>query len=162
LDEVAGQILPLDDVCGVFAREMLSRMHEVNPFPQIENLLLAMLRPNDNDAMLNQVLDSILRSGGATRVADLASQSRISRRHLERIFLRSVGIGPKLFSRIVRFQHLLRAPYNDWAMLAADSGYFDQAHLIRDFRQFTGQTPAAWHQKQVAFLQDSEPHAALT
>jgi AraC-like DNA-binding protein len=163
LDEVAGQILPLDDVWGVFAREVWNRVHEEkDPIPQIENVLLAMLRPTESDAVLNQALDNILRSKGAVPVADLASRSGSSRRHLERVFLRSVGIGPKLFSRIVRFQHLLRAPQHDWAALAADTGYFDQAHLIRDFRQFTGQTPAAWRQQQVAFLQDSEPHAALT
>ncbi len=156
LDEVAGQVLPLDEVWG-------SRIQAVeDPIPQIEALLLTMLRPVENGSALNHALDGIVRSNGAAPVADLASDAGISRRHLERIFRRGVGIGPKLFSRIVRFQHLLRAPQRDWALLAADSGYFDQAHLIHDFRQFTGQTPMAWRQRQVAFLQDSEPHAALT
>jgi len=156
LDEVAGRIVPLDDVWG-------SRIHDVeDAIPQIEALLLAMLRPPKNNAVLNQAVDGILRSNGAAAVADLASHAGISRRHLERIFLRNVGIGPKLFSRIVRFQRLLRAPQHDWALLAAESGYFDQAHLIHDFREFTGQTPMAWRQQQVAFLQDSEPHMALT
>jgi transcriptional regulator GlxA family with amidase domain len=121
-----------------------------------------MLRPVANDQVLNQALDLILRSNGAAQVEDLASNAAISRRHLERVFLRKVGIGPKLFSRIVRFQHLLRAPQSDWALMAADSGYFDQAHLIRDFREFTGQTPMAWRRQRVAFLQDSEAHVALT
>jgi AraC-like DNA-binding protein len=163
LDEVACQILPLEDIWGAFAREVLSRIEDVqDPIPQIESVLLAMLRPVEKDQVLDQALDYILRSNGAAQVKDLASNAGIPRRHLERVFLRSVGIGPKLFSRIVRFQHLLRAPQRDWARMAADSGYFDQAHLIRDFRQFTGQTPMAWRQQQVAFLQDSEPHAALT
>lgn len=61
---------------------------------------------------------------------------------------------PKVFSRIVRFQRVLRDPGRDWARIAADYGYFDQAHLIHDFRQFTGETPASWREKQVAFLQD--------
>lgn len=163
LDEVAGQILPLEDVWGRFAREVLSRVAEAqNPIQQIESLLLAMLRPVENDAVLNQALDGILRSNGAAAVADLASQAGISRRQIERVFLRKIGIGPKLFSRIVRFQHLLHAPQQDWALTAAECGYFDQAHLIHDFREFTGLTPAAWRQQQVAFLQDSEPHAAVT
>jgi AraC-like DNA-binding protein len=163
LDEVAGQILPLEDIWGVFAGEVLGRVQAAHdPIPCIESLLLAMLRPVDNDAVLNRALDGIVRSNGAAQVKDLTSYAGVSRRQLERIFLRKVGIGPKLFSRIVRFQHLLRAPQGDWAVMAADSGYFDQAHLIRDFREFTGQTPMAWRQQQVAFLQDSEPHAALT
>jgi len=163
LDEVAFQILPLEDIWGAFAREVLSRIEDAqDPIPQIESVLLAMLRPVEEVQALNQALDDILRSNGAAHVEDLASNAGISRRHLERVFLRGVGIGPKLFSRIVRFQRLLRAPQIDWAMMAADSGYFDQAHLIRDFRQFTGQTPMAWRQQQVAFLQDSEPHVPLT
>jgi AraC-like DNA-binding protein len=48
----------------------------------------------------------------------------------------------------------MNAPAAAWAALAADSGYFDQAHLIRDFRQFTGETPSAWRDRNVAFLQD--------
>ena len=163
LDEVASQLVPLEDILGVFARELLSRIHDAHdPIPQIENFLLSMLRPVDNDRVLSRVLDSILRSNGAAQVEDLASHAGISRRQLERVFLRRVGIGPKLFSRIVRFQRLLRAPQRDWAVMAADSGYFDQAHLIHDFREFTGQSPMAWRQQQVAFLQDSEPHTALT
>jgi AraC-like DNA-binding protein len=159
LDEVASRLLPLEDIWGAFAREALNRIEDAHdPILQIENLLLAMLRPVENDAVLSQALDGILRSNGAVQMADVASHAAISRRHLERIFLRKVGIGPKLFSRIVRFQHLLRAPQSDWAMMAADSGYFDQAHLIRDFREFTGRTPTAWRRQQVAFLQDSEPH----
>jgi AraC-like DNA-binding protein len=163
LDEVAGQILPLEDIWGTFAREALNRIEEAHdPILQIENVLLARLRPLENDAVLSRALDGILRSNGAVQMADLASRAAISRRHLERIFLRKVGIGPKLFSRIVRFQNLLHAPQRDWALMAADSGYFDQAHLIHDFREFTGQTPMAWRQQPVAFLQDSEPHVALT
>jgi AraC-like DNA-binding protein len=163
LDEVAGRILPLEDIWGGFAREVLSRLESAHdPIHQIENFLLAMLRPVDNDGVLGLALDAILRSNGAAQVEDLASRAGISRRQLERVFLRRVGIGPKLFSRIVRFQRLLRAPQCDWAVMAADSGYFDQAHLIHDFREFTGQTPMAWRRQQVAFLQDPEPHAALT
>jgi AraC-like DNA-binding protein len=163
LDDVCGQILPLEDIWGAFPREVFTRIQAAqDPIPQIESVLLAMLRPVANDQVLNQALDLILRSNGAAQVEDLASNAAISRRHLERVFLRKVGIGPKLFSRIVRFQHLLRAPQSDWALMAADSGYFDQAHLIRDFREFTGQTPMAWRRQRVAFLQDSEAHVALT
>ncbi|HEY6391252.1 MAG TPA: helix-turn-helix domain-containing protein [Bryobacteraceae bacterium] len=163
LNEVAGRILPLEDIWGRFAREILNRMEDArDPILQIESLLLEMLRPVESDAVLNRALDAIVRSNGAAPVADLASHAGISRRQIERVFLRRVGIGPKLFSRIVRFQHLLRAPQRDWAVMAADSGYFDQAHLIHDFREFTGQTPMAWRQQQVAFLQDPEPAAALT
>jgi transcriptional regulator GlxA family with amidase domain len=69
----------------------------------------------------------------------------ISGRQLERRFMSEVGLGPKLLCRILRFQQVFpaveRADKN-WARIAADCGYYDQAHLIRDFRQFAGQTPS--------------------
>ena len=65
----------------------------------------------------------------------------ISARHLERVFRERVGIEPKTFARIVRFQHVMNAPPENWAALAAGSGYFDQAHLTRSLKLFYGQTP---------------------
>jgi AraC-like DNA-binding protein len=56
-----------------------------------------------------------------------------------------VGIGPKVFSRIVRFQRTLRRIARTGLLPAAlDSGYYDQAHFIHDFKQFAGETPASY------------------
>ena len=70
----------------------------------------------------------------------------VSRRQLERKFLSEVGIGPKLLCRILRFQQVFRAMERDdatWAGIAAACGYYDQAHLIRDFQEFARETPSA-------------------
>lgn len=85
---------------------------------------------------------------GALPVEALADGLRISRQHLAQQFRQQVGITPKLFARICRFRHalaLLRDPSRDGdlAALAADCGYFDQSHLIRDFRDFADGTPGA-------------------
>jgi len=59
--------------------------------------------------------------------------------------MNEVGLGPKLLCRILRFQQVFRAVERadkNWARIAADCGYHDQSHLIRDFRQFAGQTPS--------------------
>jgi AraC-like DNA-binding protein len=64
---------------------------------------------------------------------------------MERRFLAGVGIGPKRFARILRFQRALREKTDDaraWADVALDCGYCDQAHFIRDFKSFTGTSPA--------------------
>ncbi len=68
-----------------------------------------------------------------------------SPRTLERSFHRWVGVSPKEFSRLLRFQRALRlsAPGVSWAAVAAQAGYTDQAHLGRDFRQFAGASPTA-------------------
>ena len=79
------------------------------------------------------------------------SVSGRSARTLERRFAREVGLAPKLFARVIRFQRVLEhieknAPV-DWARLALDAGYFDQAHLIRDFRTFAETTPERYRRE---------------
>jgi methylphosphotriester-DNA--protein-cysteine methyltransferase len=64
---------------------------------------------------------------------------------MERRFKRQVGIGPKLFCRIQRFQRVFREIESggNWVQAALACGYYDQAHLVRDMRQFSGETPTA-------------------
>ena len=87
-------------------------------------------------------------SHGAVTVEALADSLRVSRQHLALQFRQQVGITPKLFARICRFRRataLLRDPRRcgDLAALAAECGYFDQSHLIRDFRDFADGTPGS-------------------
>ncbi len=88
---------------------------------------------------------TLLRRRGRMRVAELARRSGWSRRQLEREFQRRVGISPKTLARIARFQNLLRLSGRNaarsWSDLAAVCGYADQAHLVREFREFAGATP---------------------
>lgn len=86
---------------------------------------------------------------GALPVEALADTLHVSRQYLALQFRQQVGITPKLFARICRFRRalaLLRNPSRagDLAALAADCGYFDQSHLIRDFRDFADSTPGAF------------------
>ncbi len=71
------------------------------------------------------------------------------RRFLDR-FRGEVGIAPKLFARVQRFQAVIRKVHTlrdvDWAAIAVECGYFDQAHFIHDFRAFSGFTPAQYFQ----------------
>lgn len=86
----------------------------------------------------------ILGSGGRTRIAALAGEIGWSRKHLAAEFTDAVGLGPKTLSRIVRFNRALRlSATQDWADIAADCGYADQAHLAREFRQMAGHAPTA-------------------
>ena len=87
----------------------------------------------------------ILRARGAVRIAALARTLGWTRRRLERAFARELGVRPKLFARIVRLNAALsgleageRASTVDTAL---DAGYFDQAHLLRDFRALAGRGP---------------------
>ncbi len=78
-------------------------------------------------------------------VGDVASSVELSPRRFIQVFTREVGMTPKHLSRILRFQRFSelarRADNPDWGELAAACGYFDQAHLINEVREFTGTTP---------------------
>ena len=86
----------------------------------------------------------------------LANDAGISSRQLERRFLREIGLGPKLLGRIIRFQQVFRAVERcdaAWATVAIECGYYDQAHLIRDFHQFARQTPGVLFGHQSALTE---------
>lgn len=81
---------------------------------------------------------------GRMRIRELADELNLSARQLERDFTREVGLTPKQFARIVRFQRVMRAfadGGNGWADVAADCGYTDQAHLVNEFRKLSGLAP---------------------
>jgi methylphosphotriester-DNA--protein-cysteine methyltransferase len=86
----------------------------------------------------------IVRAGGAARIGALAADAGLSLRQFERSFVKQVGVQPKLFARIARFEAVLdrkARSVRSWADVAQDFGYFDQMHMIHDFEEFTGQTP---------------------
>jgi AraC-like DNA-binding protein len=97
------------------------------------------------DSWILDLAAKIVSEAGLISVDTLASSTGISARQLERRFLQEVGVAPKLLCRILRFQRIFRSlEENDgrWATVAADCGYYDQAHLIRDFKQIAGDTPS--------------------
>ncbi|WP_186169720.1 helix-turn-helix domain-containing protein [Burkholderia gladioli] len=81
-------------------------------------------------------------------VCEVAARLGISERHLRRMFIETVGMSPNVFSRLMRFSRatdLARADRRkNWASIAAETGFYDQAHLIEEFRNFTGVTPDAF------------------
>lgn len=94
-------------------------------------------------------MESLRRHTGAPRVAELARWLGVSDRHLRRLVVDATGIAPRHFARIQRFHALLRsadpAPRPSWSMLAAQHGYADQSHLIREVQDLAGTTPARLH-----------------
>ncbi|GIF96413.1 AraC family transcriptional regulator [Catellatospora citrea] len=94
----------------------------------------------------------IMRSGGALRVGALAAETGWSRRHLCARFAAEFGVGPKDALRLVRFgrsTRLVREPHRRaLADIAAACGYYDQAHLAREWREFAGVAPSHWAQSE--------------
>jgi len=103
---------------------------------------------------ITQAIQDIERTSGLISIDDVANRIGLSTRQLQRRFAERVGISPKLFSRMQRFQGVLRTtedPSANWVTAAIHNGYYDQAHLIRDFRQFSGKPPTALLDRELDF-----------
>ncbi|MEM7234283.1 MAG: helix-turn-helix transcriptional regulator [Planctomycetota bacterium] len=99
------------------------------------------------DPLLESAATLIEARGGNVSMDDLLGRTGYSARQLERRFRDQLGLSPKKLARVVRFQRLLDAASNcdepDWSALSIDCGYYDQPHMIREFKSFTGVSPAA-------------------
>ena len=82
------------------------------------------------------------------RISALVRETGWSDYRFGRLFRRQIGMGPKRYARLMRFRGVVDAVYRcasvDWSGVAADGGYGDQAHLVREFRDFAGMTPTAF------------------
>jgi AraC-like DNA-binding protein len=100
------------------------------------------------DPQIQQAISSIKSSSGTIAIDMLSANLGISRQHLNRKFQIHLGLNSKTFCRIVRMHNLLakaRTVGNqDWCMLALDAGYYDQAHMIDDFHDLCGISPARY------------------
>lgn len=112
----------------------------------LEGAITQLMQRNPGaDARVASAVETIRRTHGDLRCDDLAERLGLTPRSLQRLFARQVGISPKLLARIVRFQRVFAARRDDpgsFARVAAQCGYADQSHLVRDFRDFAGMPPA--------------------
>jgi AraC-like DNA-binding protein len=89
---------------------------------------------------------AIRQGSGVVSVDELAREAGLSARQLRRLMIDETGVGPKMLARILRFRRaaaIAAREVRGWADIAAECGYFDQAHLVRDFREFAGVAPMA-------------------
>jgi AraC-like DNA-binding protein len=136
LTEVTDARIPLRDVTKRFPPVDPERLET------IESALRRVFADSKPDRRVDAAVDVILRSGGRASIDSVASAAGVSRQHLARAFAYHVGVSPKTFARVMRFRRALAlADGRGWADLAAELGYFDQSHLIADFREFAGVTP---------------------
>jgi AraC-like DNA-binding protein len=87
----------------------------------------------------------ILRGARGARIPAMAGRAGLGLRQFERRFVQQVGVSPKLFARIARFEAALdrmaRSPQGSWTEVAHRFGYYDQMHMVHDFSRFTDETP---------------------
>jgi AraC-like DNA-binding protein len=153
---LAGRVAGLDAVfgrAGVLLWEALAGAPGWEErFALLDEFLLERL----DDALspvpsVTRALGRLRASGGTVRVGELASEIGCSRRHLVDGFNEQVGISPKLLARILRFQRAVSfiGTGPGWAEIAARCGYYDQAHMVRDFHQFAGAAPGEFARRRL-------------
>jgi AraC-like DNA-binding protein len=148
LDEFTEQEIHLDDVLTK-SNDLVERISDADSFQERVEMFEAYHCSNNDKKplpfMVEYILEKINRTRGDIRIQELADETGYSTRHINNLFKKHVGISPKLFLRIVRFQRgidLLRSKgKSDFAGLAEEAGYYDQAHFINEFKEFSLTTP---------------------
>jgi len=149
VNETTGSSIAIEDIWrhegAMLEEQVLNAATDEQRVAILEHFLLHQLQQQDEDPVVTYCVASIRRSNGAVGIQQLADAANIGRRHLERRFISGVGISPKLLSRITRFQHTLQLleqkQFTSLTSLAYEGGFYDQAHFIKDFKEFTGLNP---------------------
>lgn len=166
LGELRNRSVLLDEVWGPMARDLRERLQSARDLPRkfmiLEAVLLARLRSAaPADAMVAAALRALARDPSAARIAAVQGASNCPAQQFIRRFEALVGLTPKRYARVLRFNALLpqlvRVGPRDWAEVAFEAGYYDQSHLIYEFKRLAGMTPTAYRP-----VQDDQPtHVAI-
>jgi AraC-like DNA-binding protein len=147
-----GRVVALEDLFGPMGALMREELLEApgweERFAIVDRFLLARISGAEPPPpSLTWALSRLHATRGATEIGALTDELGCSRRYLISVFNDHVGLPPKLLARILRFEHALELADGGgigWAEIAQRCGYYDQAHMINDFQQFTGHAPTAY------------------
>lgn len=151
MDEFLNHNLDLKEVWPKEIRQIEDQLRsqhtDLERIALIEQFLLGKLLNTSRDKRIEHVIMQVINAKGTMPVQALASEYCLSQKQFTRRFIQSVGTTPKLFSRLVRFQHILSLMKREEMLLtdvALEAGYYDQSHFIREFRQFTHESPSSF------------------
>jgi len=161
-DELAGRHWALEDLWGAAAARMRERLLDAGSLARQLDLFEALLaaRLPRLHALHPAVALALERLGAGALIADVVRESGRSHRTFIALFRQAMGLSPKVYCRVQRFQRVIRRvtaePAAAWSDVALDAGYSDQPHLVREFRQLAGITPG-----QYRILAPREHHVPL-
>jgi AraC-like DNA-binding protein len=153
LTDITGRTLPAEQLWGPPATALAARMTATPAVEELIALVEAFLRarwPPDDPQVhyVGRIVAALLHDRTITRVDDVTERFNIAPRTLQRLFARYIGVSPKWVLRRYRLHEaaavLDREQDRPWAEVAAELGYFDQSHFIRDFTAAIGMTPVAY------------------
>ncbi|PXA86154.1 hypothetical protein DMC47_35530 [Nostoc sp. 3335mG] len=153
LGQMTDQVVALDDLLGADTRRLGERLVQAPRAHRpelLDHALQQRLAETEACAAQAHAL-RLLRTRPDLDIMGIARDIGWSRKHLADRVRDAVGIGPRSFRRLLRFHRLTKAIGDapDWADLAHDIGYYDQSHLIREFREFAGMTPSDYLARRV-------------
>jgi AraC-like DNA-binding protein len=153
LSQITGVVLPAEQLWGPAASMLAVRMSAAPRVDEMTALAEAFLRErrpahDPQVELVGRIVAALLHDRTISRVDDVTERFGINPRTLQRLFQRYVGVSPKWVVRRYRLHEaaaaLAREEHRPWAEVAADLGYFDQSHFIRDFAAAVGMTPLAY------------------
>jgi AraC-like DNA-binding protein len=154
-------LLPLKK-CGSLSEQLVNTASTAEQIKILSSYMLAQIEKNDVQAegITRYALSQIVQSKGSLSFKTLHEKLQLTERTLERKFKQTIGIAPKLFSRICRFQESLnqlrKSNYSKLSDIAYENEYADQSHFIRTFKEFTGYSPYQY-QKQLVEVVENFP-----
>lgn len=162
LTEVRNQRIPLDELWGeeniVLHEQLLAAKSPQACFRTLERFLEHKLGSTfdagcKSKPFISHAVNQLTLSPGDRSLERLKEQSGYAETRFINLFSGEVGLTPKQFFRVQRFQRVLRNLFNsrdaDWPDLALQFGYYDQAHFIHEFKTFTGITPGQYYNKRI-------------
>lgn len=155
MSELAGRLVGLEDLLGVAGSALREQLGNAPDWQSRASIAQAFVISRTRlspppSAEIGWAFSEIARQRGRGTVESLAAGLGWSRKHLSDRFAGEIGVGPKSVARIVRIRsamRLARTGISGWADVAADGGFADQAHLVREFRELAGETPSSWLQR---------------
>lgn len=160
--ELAGRVVDLDDLLAGRSRELTDRLLDAADWPARFAVLDEILSRGLSeryapDGTVAHAWDRLVGAGGALPVDVLADEVGWSRRHLTERIRRAVGLPPRQLNRVLRFERsrgLLHRPgARTLTEVAFAAGYFDQAHMVHEWRRLAGCTPSEWLREELPSVQ---------
>src|SRR5918998_203917 len=155
LSDITGAVLPAEQLWGPAATALAEQMAAAPGVDRLVALVEEFLRdrwppPDPQVEFVQRIVAALLHDRTIARVDDVTEMFNINPRTLQRLFQRYVGVSPKWVLRRYRLHEaaavLAREQHRPWADVAAELGYFDQSHFIRDFTTAIGMTPVSYAQ----------------
>jgi AraC-like DNA-binding protein len=161
--EIASRVIELSELWGARAAQLVDRLSNSpswnTRFAHLDEAFLRALRPHRLSAPAVWAWQQLARHSGCIPVSALARHIGWSRAHLTDRFQAEFGLGPKTAARIFRFERAcraLKANPRQLADVAQSCGYYDQAHMTREWQALAGSSPRQWIAQELPFLQDYE------